>query len=100
MIKKRIYDKEYHRMHREATALLFPNKMRDYMRKKRARRLGVIRPVETVCAICNRIIGEGNMNMDHDHKTGLFRGWVCHYCNTRLGWFENHRDIILRYLLC
>jgi hypothetical protein len=25
------------------------------------------------------------MHWDHDHATGLFRGWLCHYCNSALG---------------
>lgn len=26
---------------------------------------------------------------DHDHKTGLFRGWLCHECNRGLGGFKD-----------
>ena len=25
------------------------------------------------------------MHMDHDHKTDLFRGWLCNQCNTAIG---------------
>lgn len=27
----------------------------------------------------------GEFTRDHDHKTGIFRGWLCHACNLGLG---------------
>ena len=40
-----------------------------------------------ICHICG--INESSLNkrlcMDHDHKTGKFRGWLCSKCNTMLG---------------
>ena len=27
--------------------------------------------------------------LDHDHKTGKFRGWLCNTCNSALGWFDD-----------
>ena len=36
--------------------------------------------------------------VDHDHQTGRIRGLLCKGCNSKLGWFENRRSIILAYL--
>lgn len=44
------------------------------------------RPAPECCELCgkksNRVLV-----MDHDHETNLFRGWLCHGCNTKLGGF-------------
>ena len=34
------------------------------------------------CEICGNSV---RICLDHDHKTGKFRGWICHNCNTALG---------------
>src|SRR5687768_10582964 len=34
------------------------------------------------CLACGQ---EGPVFVDHDHKTGQFRGWLCHDCNAALG---------------
>jgi|SRR6266850_252416 len=31
---------------------------------------------------CNR---GRSFRLDHDHKTGIFRGWLCHKCNVGIG---------------
>lgn len=38
------------------------------------------------CEMCGK---DENLVRDHDHKTGLFRGWLCPLCNRCLG---NARD--------
>ena len=30
-----------------------------------------------------------SLHLDHDHKTGDFRGYLCHPCNTGLDLFED-----------
>ena len=51
------------------------------------------------CQICGKKCGAGlQLAVDHDHQTGLFRGFLCFSCNTKLGWFENNREAILEYL--
>ena len=40
------------------------------------------------CGICGNI---NNLNIDHCHKTGFVRGWLCGFCNRGIGLF--HEDI-------
>lgn len=47
------------------------------------------------CEICGRI---KKLHFDHDHATGLHRGWLCPVCNGRLGWLEKHKLQIESYL--
>lgn len=63
----------------------------------------------SVCEICGRTLEEtiGNKEnkfkpkrfcIDHDHKTLKFRGLLCTFCNRQLGWYENNKDRIEKYL--
>lgn len=36
------------------------------------------------------------MSWDHDHKTGKFRGWICHDCNTSLGKAKDNPSLLRR----
>ena len=36
----------------------------------------------TNCEVCG---SSKKISFDHDHKTGQFRGWICHKCNSILG---------------
>ena len=41
-----------------------------------------------LCAVCGvdlSILKPRQRHVDHDHDTGLVRGWLCHHCNTCLG---------------
>ena len=34
------------------------------------------------------------MQLDHNHKTEKFRGWICHHCNTLLSRANDEIDIL------
>ena len=62
---------------------------------------------QEVCEICGlkeRAIHASNysrvskLSVDHDHKTGKFRGLLCSSCNRNLGWAENNLSQIRKYL--
>lgn len=60
------------------------------------------------CDICGRtatevgVSGKSNrLAIDHDHKTGAFRGLLCHHCNFAIGLMEDRADRLIaaaRYL--
>lgn len=62
----------------------------------------------TTCEICGKTLEESvktqtkfspkRLCIDHNHKTGLFRGLLCSQCNRALGWFENNKENIEAYL--
>lgn len=66
------------------------------------------RKTHLVCEICGlqeKFTSRGKsvkvadaLTVDHDHKTFKFRGLLCRACNYRLGWYENKRTGILKYM--
>jgi hypothetical protein len=46
------------------------------------------------CAICGRV---SDLVCDHDHETGLVRGWLCRSCNTTEGRNKEPDTIFARY---
>lgn len=65
--------------------------------RNRARRknMGIVDPPSEThrgpCELCGRVPPpESDANhCDHDHATGLFRGWLCKTCNTRMAVVDN-----------
>lgn len=47
-----------------------------------------LRKQEHCCAICRRSFDECRIYVDHDHKTGQYRGLLCNRCNVALGYIE------------
>lgn len=58
------------------------------------------------CEICEKhLVKKGaysnSICVDHDHKTGMTRGFLCNHCNRALGLFRDSPEIIqkaLKYL--
>ena len=48
----------------------------------------------TVCEVCGSAPTTRGLHFDHDHKTGLFRGWLCHGCNIALGSAKDKPEIL------
>ncbi len=46
------------------------------------------RPTPESCECCGtKLLGGAQTHLDHCHKTGKFRGWLCNRCNRGLGYF-------------
>lgn len=50
------------------------------------------------CAICgtSECSSGAELCLDHCHKTGEFRGLLCHRCNTTIGRFNDDPKLVLR----
>ena len=65
----------------------------------RAKRAGIAltRPAPTTCECCGGPPnGRGLFHIDHNHVTGLFRGWICSNCNTGIGKLGDDLQGVLR----
>jgi hypothetical protein len=54
-------------------------------------------PSDNKCAICHRD-AERSLDLDHDHETGKFRGYICRECNMGLGKLGDTVEAIKRVL--
>jgi Recombination endonuclease VII len=48
-----------------------------------------------VCALCRRPPKRIRLHVDHDHRTEVIRGLLCHRCNRGLGYIQNP-DVLRR----
>lgn len=68
------------------------------IRKHRARKHGLrrdlLRRQGNHCAICNDRLRKGVL--DHDHRTGSYRGVLCDNCNIGLGHFCDSPELLAR----
>ena len=46
------------------------------------------------CAICGCKAGKRCLAIDHDHKTNVVRGLLCHSCNVGLGHFRDSTKLL------
>ena len=82
------------------------NKSQEHNRKKNETRIageGRIPPRPVSCEICGKTKEENRrrLALDHDHKTGNLRGYLCTNCNLGLGCFSDDVDVMekaIRYL--
>lgn len=51
--------------------------------------LALLSTQEGACAVCQRVVGDEKLVIDHDHRTGKVRGLLCSPCNTALGFFRD-----------
>jgi len=63
--------------------------------KKLARQYGVLAD-GIYCAICQCPRDGISLSIDHDHETGLARGFLCRQCNIALGHFKDSIDLLER----
>lgn len=48
-----------------------------------------------ICGIEGKELASGRMlSLDHCHKTGKFRGWLCVLCNSLLGYVKDDKDTL------
>lgn len=89
--RKRARAREYQRKHKEehrARNRKSAHKHRLAIRARQgARRIAqqeaaAGRPKPEHCEVCG---DTENIHFDHCHQRGVFRGWLCHHCNTVLG---------------
>ena|SRR6266498_3306421 len=81
-----------------STILGFNQNHSKWRRTLNLRKFGVVPPNPCFCSICQKPIFGRKIMTDHNHTTGTFRGWLCHYCNTSLGWLEQYSEQAKKYL--
>lgn len=54
------------------------------------------KPTKLECPLCKDIVDGKYLRLDHCHKTGRIRGWLCDNCNTALGKFKDSSEVLQR----
>lgn len=97
------YDPKYYQANKAAHAARarkyrqrHPEKVRAIQRKSQH---GVVpsRPEPEFCECCGRA-AEETLCLDHDHRSGKFRGWLCRQCNAALGMLGDTLDGVAKAL--
>jgi len=79
-----------------------PEKERARARAKNHRQRGIIEAppdssMPALCPECGRPPKPGKrLEVDHDHVMKHFRGWLCHSCNTTLGYCQDSPALLRR----
>ena len=80
--------REWQRVDRERN----PERWLAYSRKAQ----GLPEPLYTApeaCEICG-LRSDKALCLDHEHLTGMFRGWICSNCNVGLGHFRDNAEAL------
>jgi len=97
---------------KKAGELSHQRKMKRFVKAKNGQILDITnqqledyKKTHLVCEICGQVERASHnkkkvskLCRDHDHNTCKFRGLLCSNCNRKLGWFENYKEEILKYL--
>lgn len=75
--------------------------VRKASRLRKAEAAGRPYPANGLCEICGQPPKFKRLHWDHNHTTGVFRGWLCASCNTMLGLVSDSLKVLsaaIRYL--
>lgn len=90
------FTKEQRKRRRLAVRKWMAKHQSQWRLKKQEERIG--RPRPEVCEVCGRRNGKHGIALDHCHKTGAPRGWLCYSCNTILGHAEDNPEILRKLI--
>jgi hypothetical protein len=62
---------------------------RERNESRRLNKLFEAPPPGTPCGCCERV---RPLLLDHDHRTNMFRGWLCRECNSGLGFLGDNLE--------
>lgn len=65
-----------------------------WYRIRQEKKFGVVYPTWWLCDLCSIPISRKDIQLDHDHETGRFRGWLCGVCNKFIGQVEKYSKIL------
>lgn len=92
--KARIRAREYRKLDKYKKAQA--RRMKKFKDKLKAERLKIAgRPQPDYCELCEE---KAITVWDHDHKTGLFRGWLCDRCNRVLGSVKDDPILLKKFI--
>lgn len=58
------------------------------------KRLELFNGSDKICRVCKTILNIDSARYDHCHNDGGFRGWLCHHCNTAIGFMKDNPELL------
>lgn len=69
------------------------NKMYDYFATDKQIKRSILLLKSGTCEICKTSnLRRGKLAIEHNHKTGKFRGITCQSCNIKIGYVEKNKN--------